>query len=83
MIEFGLAMTMWERLRLFSSVEIEPQRPVAPRLQVNAERFRRAPMYDFAKRPTGGELYYERYPWGMDGDRFCALAADARRELGI
>ncbi len=48
---------------------------------VERERYRAAPAYDFTRRPHAGRLHYERYDWGMDGDRFCGLAGDALREL--
>lgn len=66
------------RLACFSS-QAETLRLFA----VLAERFRLAPRYDFAQRPMEGELYYERFPWGLNGHRFCELTWDARRELGI
>ena len=47
------------------------------------ERFRVAPAYDFQRRPHPGELYYERFPWGMQGDRFCGLAKLASQQLGL
>jgi LmbE family N-acetylglucosaminyl deacetylase len=46
-----------------------------------AERFRPAPTYDFSKPPQGGQLYYEMFPWGMDGRRWRELAGEALREL--
>ncbi len=49
---------------------------------IDVERFRTAPAYDFARPPHEGTLHYESYPWGMDGNRFCALATGALRELG-
>lgn len=45
------------------------------------ELFRVAPPYDFTQRPHRGQLFYEQFPWGMDGDRFCQLAWQARNEL--
>ena len=45
------------------------------------ELFREAPAYDFTRRPHPGKLFYEHFAWGMDGDRFCGLAAHARHEL--
>lgn len=41
--------------------------------RLDVERFRPAPRYDFAQLPNGGDLLYERYPWGMTGDRWRAL----------
>lgn len=47
------------------------------------ERFRIAPHHDFLQPPHAGQLYYERHPWGMNGERFRALAAQAFEELGL
>jgi N-acetylglucosamine malate deacetylase 2 len=46
-----------------------------------AERFRIAPVYDFAQPPHAGKLLYENYPWGMTSERFCRLAEEAEAEL--
>jgi N-acetylglucosamine malate deacetylase 2 len=50
---------------------------------LDVERFRRAPAYDFRAPPHAGPLFYERFPWGMDGARFCGLAEQAMSELGV
>nr|WP_240980425.1 PIG-L deacetylase family protein [Ramlibacter agri] len=50
---------------------------------LDTERFRIAPHHDFLQAPHAGELYYERHPWGMNGERFRALAAAALEELGV
>lgn len=47
------------------------------------ERFRRAPAYDFASLPNGGDLLYERYGWGMTGARWRNLVRHAQSELGV
>jgi LmbE family N-acetylglucosaminyl deacetylase len=47
------------------------------------ERFRRAPPYDFAVLPNGGDLLYERYGWGMTGTRWRDLVRQAQSELGL
>ena len=46
-----------------------------------AELFRLSPAYDFTRPPHDGTLHYERYDWGMTGERWRGLAAEARREL--
>ena len=51
------------------------------RFGVGRERYRVAPVYDFAQRPHAGLLCYEEFGWGMTGDEFCALAVAAQREL--
>lgn len=48
-----------------------------------AERFRRAPRYDFALPPHPGTLHYERYDWGMTGERWRRLAQAALDELRL
>ena len=50
---------------------------------IDAERFRPAPRYDFSALPNRVELYYARFDWGMTGERWQALAAEALRELGL
>lgn len=50
---------------------------------ITRERFRIAPACDFTRPPHTGELHYDRYAWGMTGERFCALAREALEALGI
>jgi len=49
----------------------------------DVERFRRAPAYDFTRPPHPGPLNYDRFEWGMTGDRWRALTAEALRTLGL
>jgi LmbE family N-acetylglucosaminyl deacetylase len=44
---------------------------------VELEKFRIAPAYDFTMPPHPGELYYERFPWGMSSKLWCQLARRA------
>ena len=39
--------------------------------------------YDFSGLPNGGRLFYERYEWGMAGERWRELAGAACQELGV
>ncbi len=48
---------------------------------VDQEIFRAAPDYDFTSAPHAGALHYERYQWGMTGERWRALAGEAQRTL--
>ncbi len=48
---------------------------------VDRELFRLAPSYNFTRRPHAGQLFYERFPWGMTGDGFCELASRALADL--
>ncbi len=47
------------------------------------ERFRRAPRYRFSTPPHTGPLYYERFNWGMAGERWRDLAGRALDALAI
>ncbi len=49
---------------------------------LDEEHFRPAPAYDFTAAPHTGRLYYEDFPWGITGERWRLLAADALRTLG-
>lgn len=52
-------------------------------MPLDAELFRLTPTPDFARLPNGGRLLYERYDWGMTGERFLDLVRDARRLAGL
>jgi N-acetylglucosamine malate deacetylase 2 len=58
------------------------QRQTLQHFRCGVERFRTAPRYDFSQSPHAGTLYYEMFPWGMTGGRFCELAREAESELG-
>jgi len=49
--------------------------------QTSVEKFRIAPTYNFLEPPHDGTLYYEMFPWGMTGESWRRLAAEALREL--
>jgi N-acetylglucosamine malate deacetylase 2 len=49
---------------------------------LDAERFRRAPAYDFARLPNGVPLY-ESFSWGVKGAEWVTLARAALAELGL
>jgi hypothetical protein len=59
------------------------QRQVLAAFPVGTERLRPAPRYDFTKAPHPGQLFYENFPWGMTGERFRQLAAEARDAPGL
>lgn len=64
--------------RLFSCHET--QRAVLSQFPLGTEAFRVAPDYDFTD-PPARTLYYERFDWGMRGQKFCWLARQALTEL--
>ncbi|MEJ1159866.1 PIG-L deacetylase family protein [Prosthecomicrobium sp. N25] len=47
------------------------------------ERFRLAQGLDHRLLPNSGDLWYERFAWGMTGPRWLALVAAADRALGL
>lgn len=59
------------------------QKKVLGAFPVRIERFRCAPVYDFALPPHPGKLYYERFAWGMAGGTWRTLASRALSRLGI
>lgn len=50
---------------------------------MDAERFRRAPAYDFARAPHAGALLYEIFGWGITGAEWRRAAAEAAAELRL
>ncbi len=57
------------------------QRDVLAPFAIDVESFRPAPRYDFSKPPNDGRLFYESYPWGLDGAQWNRLACSALDEL--
>lgn len=59
------------------------QRHVLASFPISVECFRPAPLYDFTQPPHAGQLYYERFDWGMTGARWRTMARQALTELQI
>ena len=59
------------------------QRETLQWFSIQDERFRLAPEYDFTRPPHAGQLFYERFEWGMTGQHFRELARDALREMRV
>lgn len=59
------------------------QRDVLRHFSTEMESFRPAPAYCFTAAPHPGVLYYERWEWGMTGERWRELARDALRALEL
>ncbi len=59
------------------------QREVLRNFPIDIERFRAAPAYDFTQAPHAGKLFYENFPWGMTGEKWRRLAAEALQRLGM
>jgi hypothetical protein len=50
---------------------------------VDFEPLRIAPLYRFTDPPHEGKLNYEHHSWGMTGEQFRILAAEALRALDL
>lgn len=61
----------------------ESQLHVLADFSIEAERFRRAPEYDFTQPPHLEQLYYEQFEWGVKGPEWRDLAAKALQELRL
>jgi N-acetylglucosamine malate deacetylase 2 len=59
------------------------QQQTLAQVPLDQERFRPAPRYDFTQPPHAGRLFYEAHDWGMTGERFRRLAAQALAELEL
>jgi LmbE family N-acetylglucosaminyl deacetylase len=71
-----------DRKRHMIAAHATQRRTLAP-FSIEVERFRRAPRYDFTELPNQGRVLYEHHDWGLDGERWRALARAALRELGL
>lgn len=59
------------------------QRNLLARFDVETERFREAPHYDFLQPPHPGALYYETLRWSITGEVWRRHARGALDELGL
>lgn len=50
-------------------------------VDMDAERFRISPSYDFTAPPHPGKLHYERFEWGWTGDEWRAHAREALQDM--
>lgn len=53
------------------------QKQVLDNFQLDSERYRVAPDYDFLQPPHGGRVFYDAFPWGVTSERFSQLAEEA------
>ena len=59
------------------------QRDILGRFELDPERFRPAPAYDFRAPPHPGVLLYETFGWGIRGGEWRRRAAEALDALGL
>jgi N-acetylglucosamine malate deacetylase 2 len=80
--EIGLELTEEER-RLKRSMlsAFVTQREVLTAFKCEWERFRVAPIYDFARAPHEGRLHYERFGLKLGGSTWRAFARAAQKKL--
>lgn len=57
------------------------QADVLARFPIGVERFRAVAAQDFSMLPNDGNLHYERQNWGLTGERWLELVAEARAAL--
>lgn len=50
------------------------QKRVLANFNIEFERIRNAPKYDYSKPPHAGKLYYESFDWGMTGEEWRAAS---------
>jgi LmbE family N-acetylglucosaminyl deacetylase len=61
----------------------ETQQRMLQFFSIDRERFRAAPAYNFTEAPHDGQLFYEKFDWGMTGTRWRRLAISALEMLGL
>ena len=75
-------LSFQEKKRKHALIDCFPtQRETLNGFNDSTERYRIAPRYDFTRPPHEGEVLYDRYPWGMQSNRFCELAKQAEGDL--
>jgi LmbE family N-acetylglucosaminyl deacetylase len=80
--EMALVLTPQVRERKRRMIDcFVTQHEVLANFSVNYERFRTAPHYDFTRPPHAGTLFYERFEWGITGERWRDLAREALNSL--
>ena len=65
-----------------ASTQGAPGTRVLAQFAVRVERFRRAPVYDFARVPAA-TVWYERLGWGITAADLAAAAREASAALGL
>ncbi|MBP0443615.1 PIG-L family deacetylase [Roseomonas sp. SSH11] len=79
-----LQLTEGERARKRAMIDaFTTQAGVLGQFPLDNELFRQAPAHDFTAPPHEGQLLYERHGWGMGGQRWRALVAEASLALGL
>jgi LmbE family N-acetylglucosaminyl deacetylase len=79
-----IALCPEERARKLRMIEcFTSQLHFISQFPVDAERFRRAPAYDFGRAPHAGALLYEIFGWRPTGVEWRRAAMEAAGELGV
>ena len=79
-----IAMSREARARKLHMVEcFASQLHFLRQFPMDAERFRRAPTYDFGRAPHAGALLYEIFGWSITGAEWRRAAAEAAGELRV
>jgi N-acetylglucosamine malate deacetylase 2 len=80
----AVQLTNIERRRKQQMIEcFATQLEMLRRFPIDVERFRAAPVYTFTEPPHPGKPFYENFDWGITGERWRFLAAEALEELVV
>jgi N-acetylglucosamine malate deacetylase 2 len=80
----AVQLTNSDRARKGRMIEcFATQLPMLRQFPMDMEWFRPAPVYSFTEPPHSGKLFYEKFDWGMTGERWRRLAAEALQGLGV
>lgn len=79
----GLPLSVEQRLLKRRMYErFTSQYPLLSQFPLEVERFRRAPPYDFRRKPVAGEVFYDNFELGTTSGQWIARAAAAIDALG-
>jgi LmbE family N-acetylglucosaminyl deacetylase len=78
--EYALSAEEQERKRRLLAC-FRTQQQTLQQFSCESERYRVAPEYDLTKPPHRPPLFYDHFPWGMQSEDFCRLAAEAEALL--
>ena len=82
--ELTLRLSAPERFKKQQMVAVHAtQAGVIGDFQLDFERFRQGPAYDFCRLPNAGRVLYDAYDWGIKSSRWQTLVRDAKRRLEL
>jgi N-acetylglucosamine malate deacetylase 2 len=83
-LEFWLSEKESAQKRLmFDNYRSQKQNLKGFETQIQVERFRNAPSYDFSRSPSSESLYYDSQPWGMKSEQWRESAKLVLKKFGL